>query len=91
MAYILLLRVLDLLTTHLAFIRYDAGSTIEANPVTAYLISLFGFPLYATGNILLSTLLLTYLLRFRLTQIAVYLFCAINLIVVGINIYAIVA
>lgn len=91
MAYILLLRILDLLTTHLAFICYDAGTTIEANPVTAYFISLVGFRLYAFGNILLSTIALTYLLRFRLTRIAVYLFCVVNLIVVGINIYAIVA
>lgn len=90
MIYILLLRTLDLLTTKLAFERYGFGVSIEANSISAFLITKLGLPLFGILNVILSTMLLTYLLRFKLTNVIVKLYCIVNLMVIGINFYAIV-
>jgi len=87
---IVLLRLLDIITTKLAFEKYGGGVSIEGNPFSALSITRLGFPLFALVNLTISVLVLTILSRYsRVTHLAVSLFCIINLIVVFINIYAI--
>jgi len=86
---ILIIRCLDLLSTKIAFDRYDAGTTIEANPVSKYLIDSLGFEWFALLNIFFSVLILYMLYQFSpLTRYTVVLFLIINCVVIGINFYA---